>query len=61
LFDAIDRRKSAVSQWVTLQGEAPRVERISLLICPTRPGKNGEFSELMYDSAYDESYIQDRR
>jgi hypothetical protein len=32
-----------------------------LLICPTRLGKNGgRFRELMYDSVYDESYVQDR-
>src|ERR1700730_8405015 len=35
---------------------------IPQILCPTRLGKNSEgFRELMYDSVYDESCIQERR
>jgi hypothetical protein len=58
-------RSSRTWDWTLIASGEPREGRADrtfrLLICPTRLGKNGgRFRELMYDSVYDESYVQDR-
>jgi hypothetical protein len=60
LFDA--RQEGRVLYHEPSNSEAARhAVGIHPLICPTRLGKNGRrFRELMYDSVYDESYVQDR-